>query len=1342
MKLFTPTLIAATVTMALGSSAVNALPTTTEVIKVEGNYAAQAFTSFDAASQQALAARPTVSGMKSQFDNALGKATFVWAPQNMRAPDLTNVVPSAQPKAAANHYLNALTGMSVDKGGLSQAVMSSFHDMGKGTRIAKYTQEVSGIEVFNREMNVMLNDEMSLVAASGYFSQNLLPQGQIAPDENFGNPQAAIQFALNNFAEGDVGVSFGDVETKGKYQSFNAQVTSGKIELGTQPRAKKVYFDGNGGLRASYYVEIDVAEKDSVNGVLYGYVIDAVNGKIFHKHRMTSEDSHFNYRAYAHDDLEPMQGPHGKVLPALAPGNDPTEILDAPLVSVATMPFFSQQDPWLEPDATIVSGNNAFAYADVLAPQGFSLGDFTAEVTSDKTFDYVLDPSQRANSLNNRKAAIVNLFYMTNYLHNYYYDYGFDEASGNAQLSNYGRGGVENDPLLLEAQDNSGLNNANMATPADGGSPRMQQFLWTDKDAVVGEDWGVMVTNPADIGVLGSSQVAAFGPQQYSDVAGMVARINDGDDAGGTASLTDGCQSAVNIDELVGKIAIIDRGACAFTTKVLNAQAAGAVGAIIVNNVDDGRPAPMGGQDATVTIASQGLSFQDGKTIYDIIDADDGSVEVELFSTFPLKDSTFDNAIIAHEFGHYIQNRLIGNASGLVNFQGRAMGEGWADIHAMIFVTKEEDLQLPGNEEYGIGYGVGTFVTDFFRGIRRAPYSTDMNINPYTFEHITTGAGPDGFPATSNSSPHGAGEIWAVSLWDFYVSMINTHGFDEAKDRMSRYIVEGYKLTPVAPLYTEARDAILAAAIANDDVDFQLALEAFAKRGMGLGAVSPARDSTDLSGVVPSSLTEFTAYNAVGLNLNTNYDGLTSGFCSADGILDAGETGLLSVTISNGGTEMLSGIQAQVEVVGDADVTLENDGLITFGDLSPFARATLPVEVTINDASVADDLRFVVTFPEAVEGDDIVEPEALSLNATVNFTFTKADPVGGVSTDDMEDNSTLIDWTPNVMVGGDNAALALFDSINTGFFQGRNPGTNLGGRTILFFDASFETDMAWETDAMEVGFEDNFSISFWHAYLFETGFDGGVVELSVNGSPWADVTTFGGVFDFGYNAVLDPAIQDQALAGRNVFTGRNFAPADGGREVINFGSALNGNEVRFRFRIATDATGDDFGWFVDNVSFTNISSPVFSDLTTGETTACDNSSPRVSGISGSTTVNERTATSLSVSAQDRNAGDTITYAWTQTSGTGVQMQGMNGPTLTYTAPAVAANSEISFSVSVSDGTETITQSQTVMVLNTDPVQAPAAPEAPSSGVSSSGGNMGWIALLLAPIAFLRRRRKS
>ena len=47
------------------------------------------------------------------------------------------------------------------------------------------------------------------------------------------------------------------------------------------------------------------------------------------------------------------------------------------------------------------------------------------------------------------------------------------------QQDNYGRGGIPGDRLHVQAQDYTGMNNANMLTPADGSSPRMQMYVYT-----------------------------------------------------------------------------------------------------------------------------------------------------------------------------------------------------------------------------------------------------------------------------------------------------------------------------------------------------------------------------------------------------------------------------------------------------------------------------------------------------------------------------------------------------------------------------------------------------------------------------------------------------------------------------------------------------------------------------------------------------------------------------------------------------------------------------------------------------------------------------------------------
>ena len=74
----------------------------------------------------------------------------------------------------------------------------------------------------------------------------------------------------------------------------------------------------------------------------------------------------------------------------------------------------------------------------------------------------------------------TTLFYFNNIMHDYLYSVGFTEPFWNFQQDNFGRGGAGKDGVSAQVQDGSGTNNANFGTPADGGTPRMQMFLFTE----------------------------------------------------------------------------------------------------------------------------------------------------------------------------------------------------------------------------------------------------------------------------------------------------------------------------------------------------------------------------------------------------------------------------------------------------------------------------------------------------------------------------------------------------------------------------------------------------------------------------------------------------------------------------------------------------------------------------------------------------------------------------------------------------------------------------------------------------------------------------------------------
>lgn len=103
----------------------------------------------------------------------------------------------------------------------------------------------------------------------------------------------------------------------------------------------------------------------------------------------------------------------------------------------------------------------------------------------------------------------------------------------------------------------------------------------------------------------------AFGVLLTSDLSGDVVLANDG--TGATSNL--GCNGLTNGAQVSGKIALIRRGSCSFIQKIKNAQDAGAIAVIMMNNVD-GTPIPMGGTETDpITIPSVMISKADGDAL-------------------------------------------------------------------------------------------------------------------------------------------------------------------------------------------------------------------------------------------------------------------------------------------------------------------------------------------------------------------------------------------------------------------------------------------------------------------------------------------------------------------------------------------------------------------------------------------------------------------------------------------------------------------------------------------------------------------------------------------------------
>lgn len=464
---------------------------------------------------------------------------------------------------------------------------------------------------------------------------------------------------------------------------------------------------------------------------------------------------------------------------------------------------------------TITRGNNVWAQDDQNGDNGTG---FSPDGGSNLSFDFPLPAGVPPASY--LEASTVNLFYWNNLIHDVMYQYGFDEVAGNFQANNYGKGGLEGDFVFADAQDGSGLNNANFATPPDGTSGRMQMFLWATGGANIDL---VTINSPASIAGTYEGAESNFGPGiPASGITADLVLVTD------TSGTSDACSDITNGSAIAGKIAILDRGNCSFAEKVERAQNQGALAVIIVNNQPNGLFAP-GGFGVGITIPSLMVRQADGALFKTALATGPVTLTLANPGNPNDKDGSLDNGIIAHEYGHGISTRLTGGPAVSCLSNQEQPGEGWSDFFSLIFTT---DSSNQGEDIRGIGTFAFGQPTDGV-GIRDYPYSTNLFASPYTYDDIKT-----------LSIPHGVGSVMCAMLWDMYWAFVDQYGFDDdiyngtgGNNMAIQLVIDGMKLQSCSPGFTDVRDAIiLADQLNNGGANNCLIWDVFARRGLGYSA--------------------------------------------------------------------------------------------------------------------------------------------------------------------------------------------------------------------------------------------------------------------------------------------------------------------------------------------------------------------------------------------------------------------------------------------------------------------------------------------------------------------------
>ncbi len=649
-------------------------------------------------------------------------------------------------------------------------------------------QRLAGIEVWNGVLNVNVAADGAIISLGNGFVADLAGRVNTASPEL--DDRTAIERAAEHFGLDPAGLvalgAEGGPDLRAAYSGPRLSREEIPVRLVYQPL--------DDGVRLAWETVLNRVD----NPDWWIVRVDATTGEVISKNNLTTYDS---YLAIPYPPFDSPEDSGGQSVLT-----DPADVTASPF-------GWHDTDGAAGGEFTDTRGNNVNAQEDI---DDNDMGGFRPDGGASRDFAFPFDPDLQPDGGTNLEAAIVNLFYANNVMHDLTYQYGFDEASGNFQSNNYGNGGVGGDQVEADAQDGSGLDNANFSTNSDGIPGRMQMYVWTNP-------FGQLVTvNPpssiADSYVANPSNNGGTG----NGLTGDLVLVDDG-----VAPATDACEALLN--DLTGKIALIvwNEGACNSSVFVANAAAAGAVGAVIVDN----NVLPTTNFGGSADIPSVAVGRLDGELFIATLGSETVNATLEDNPDETVhRDSDLDNGIIAHEYGHGISNRLTGGPSTASCLGGSEQaGEGWSDFWTLMLAAKQ-------GQNWSLKRGVGTYV--LFQGqtgdgIRNFPYSVDLGLNPQTYADIG-----------DTNAPHGVGEIWMAMLWEVYWELVARHGFDDdlyngtgGNNLLIQLVIDGMKFQPCFPDFVEARNAILQADVVNNGGAHQCEIwRGFAKRGLGVSA--------------------------------------------------------------------------------------------------------------------------------------------------------------------------------------------------------------------------------------------------------------------------------------------------------------------------------------------------------------------------------------------------------------------------------------------------------------------------------------------------------------------------
>lgn len=500
-----------------------------------------------------------------------------------------------------------------------------------------------------------------------------------------------------------------------------------------------------------------------------------------------------------------------------------------------------------------------------------------------------------------------------------------------------------------------------------------------------------------------------------------------------------------------------------------------------------------------------------------------------------LRDGSFDNLIIAHEYAHGLSFRLVGGANNvncLTNFEQG--GEGWSDFVGlmMTLTDKDGDGQL---EENVLGEGVrgiGHYVLtreETESGLRPRHYTRNMDCSDGLCNEFTYG------DLTDLSRPHGVGFLWCTMLWDMSWNLINEYGFESdlynisstaGNIRALKIVVEALKMTPCQPTFIDMRDAVIEA---NDllygSEGSDLLWEAFARRGLGYSAQDGGRE----------------AFDNPYMQLVKTVDKTEA---------EVGEPITYTISLTNHTDLPLHQTLISDQLPVDFVATAISDG----GSISTNGLVTWPTVDVPQNATVS---RTITGYLNTTNPTETVASYPVEASNLLGFV-----PVGL--------------WLPSTDYPNPNSNSSM------SWFHLDPP---IAAESYLLLPLVLDNSL-------------NNYLSFWHSFDLEPGLDGGVIEILANGQ-WQDLGDFiiqgeyNSVILDELPTPIGVPVPFTSLSGRRAFSGSSQGYQ---RTIIDLSLFEGLVSIRFRFaaNLNTDASTCDGstpgcdGWFIDDVEILHL----------------------------------------------------------------------------------------------------------------------------------------------------------